>query len=282
VQTWLLFALTADGILSPGERAAAGNALNWVEDPRFDPDRRYLPKCEDDGFIEIPAGEFRMGSDQKKDKEAYKDEVPSHRVRFSPYAIARYPVTVAQYECFVQETGYALEDDWNRYNKYGNHPVVAVSWEDAKAYCHWLAEKIAKPVELPSEAQWEMAARGTDGRIYPWGDEAADPNRLNYSQTGLGETSPVGVFPMGTSCHGAMDMAGNVYEWVEDDWHDNYKGAPGDGRAWVDDPRGSGRVIRGGGWGGSAGDCRSACRIRYEPGGRAFALGFRLVLLPGQ
>jgi formylglycine-generating enzyme required for sulfatase activity len=189
---------------------------------------------------------------------------------------------VAQYECFVQETGYALEDDWKRYNKYGNHPVVAVSWEDAKAYCRWLAEKIAKPVELPSETQWEMAARGKDGRIYPWGNDTAEPNRLNFDQTGISQTSPVGVFPMGASFYGAMDMAGNAWEWVEDDWHESYKGAPNDGSAWIDDPRGSCRVFRGGGWNNAARYCRSAYRNRCVPGSRDFALGFRLVLLPGQ
>jgi formylglycine-generating enzyme required for sulfatase activity len=282
VQTFLLAALTADGILSPRERVAAGNALNWVEDPRFDPDRWYLPREANDGFIKIAAGEFWMGSDQKKDKEAEKREFPRHWVRLGSYSMAKYPVTVAQYACFARATGYPLDENWKRSNKYGNHPVVFVSWEDAKAYCYWLAEKTGKPVTLPSEAQWEMAARATDGRIYPWGDDAANPNRLNFDQTNIHETSPVGVFPMGESDYGAMDMAGNVFEWVEDDFHGNYDGAPDDGKAWINEPRGSNRVLRGGSWLGSAGRCRSAYRDGNGPGGRNSDVGFRLALLPGQ
>jgi formylglycine-generating enzyme required for sulfatase activity len=281
VQTWLHAALSADGILAPRERVAAGNALNWVEDPRFDPDRWYLPRQENDGFIKIAAGEFMMGSDEKKDQKADESEFPQHRVRLGPYAMATYPVTVAQYECFVQETGYRLDDDWKRFNKYSNHPVVYVNWDDARAYCRWLTEKLDKEAVLPSEAQWEMAARGAAGRIYPWGDDAIDPNRANY-EFQIGGTSPVGVFPMGVSYFGAMDMAGNVLEWGEDDWHENYKGAPEDGSAWIDAPRGSTRVIRGGGWLVTARYCRAAYRGRFEPGDRDFYLGFRLALLPGQ
>jgi formylglycine-generating enzyme required for sulfatase activity len=281
VQTWLLFALTADGILSPKERAAAGNALNWVEDPRFDPDRWYLPREENDGFIKIPAGEFWMGSDRKKDKEAKEREFPRHRVRLGPYAMAQYPVTVAQYEYFAQATGYPLHEYWKLINRYGNYPVVMVSWEDAKAYCRWLTEKTGKPVTLPSEGQWEMAARGTDERIYPWGDEAADTNRANY-EFNIGAMSPVGIFPMGKSCFKAVDMAGNVWEWIEDDWHENYEGAANDGSSWADDPRGSFRVLRGGGWGDPARLCRAACRDGCEPGRRDIGIGFRLALPPGQ
>jgi formylglycine-generating enzyme required for sulfatase activity len=278
VQTLLLTALTADGILSPRERVVAGNALNWVEDPRFDPDRWYLPKEKNDGFIKIAVGEFRMGSDRKKGKESFEDERPRHRVRLGPYAIAKYPVTVAQYDCFVQETGYLLDKNWKHLKMHGNHPVKFVSWEDAKAYCHWLTRKLGKPVALPSEAQWEMAARGTDGRIYPRGDDAPGPNKLNFDQTGIDNTSPVGVFPMGASCHGAMDMAGNVWEWVEDDWHDNYEGAPDESNSWIDEPRGSSRVLRGGSWFDIARNCRAASRDRYGPGARDSDLGFRLAL----
>lgn len=284
VQTWLSAALTTDEILSPRERVAAGNALNWVGDPRFDPDRWYLPLDENDGFVSIPAGAFWMGSDTKKDKDAYKSEMPRHQVRVSPYAINKYPVTVAQYECFIQETGYPLVEHWKHYNMYGNHPVVMVSWQDAKAYCRWLAAKIGKPIMLPSEAQWEMAARGTDGRIYPWGDDSPKSNRSNLDQTGIKETSPVGAFPMGKSYYGVLDMAGNTFEWVEDDWHESYegKGDPYDGRAWVDNPRGPNRVFRGGCWNYSTWYCRSACRGRNVPGDRINFLGFRLALLSGQ
>ena len=286
VQTWLMEAMRADDTLSPKERVAAGNALNWVGDPRFDPDKWYLSRKKNYGFIMVPAGEFWMGSDNNKDKDAFDSEFPRHRVRLSEYAIGKHPVTVAQYKCFAQETDLdELDDNWKRFNKYDNHPVVQVSWKKAKAYCQWLAEKFKDrgwQVTLLSEAQWEKAARGPDERIYPWIGDSIDPNRANYDGTGIHETSPVGAFQSDTSHCGAMDMAGNVFEWVEDDWHGDYEGAPDDGKAWIDDPRGPSRVVRGGAWSYSAGHCRAAFRRGSEPGFRGHFLGVRLALLPGQ
>ncbi len=284
VQGWLLAALTAETILKPKERVAAGNALNWVGDPRFDPQKWYLPKEENNGFIRIPAGEFWMGSEEEKDKEAHKSEFPRHLVQLSTYDIAKYPVTVAQYRSFAQEADHQLDDDWYRYNLYDNHPVVMVTWNDAKAYCKWLTEKLNltdQHIELPTEARWEMAARGLDERIYPWGNDDIDPHRANYYDTGIGETGPVALFPNDLSFHGVMDMAGNVCEWVEDDWHRNYESAPKDESAWIDNPRSLHRVLRGGSWGDAAWSCRVACRDGDEPDGRGDDLGFRLVLLPG-
>ncbi len=166
VQKILLDALGAADALSPKERVAAGNALNWVGDPRFDPDSWYLPREEKFGFITIPAGTFWMGSDKKKDKEAGDSEFPRRQVRLAEYAITRYPVTVAQYRCFAQETGLELHEDWQQWNTYDNHPVVMVTWDKAQAYCRWLTEKISDRgwrVMLPSEAQWEKAARVAGG-----------------------------------------------------------------------------------------------------------------------
>lgn len=286
VQQWLHNALTADDKLSPKERVEAGNALNWVGDPRFDPQQWYLPKDASLGFITVPAGKFWMGSDQDQDKEASSaEELPRHRVAVTEYAIARYPVTVAQYKVFAQDTDMELDDAWHQFNRYDNHPVTVVTWNEAKAYCRWLNEKLKGKrwkIMLPSESQWEMAARGLDERIYPWGNDAIDSNRANYKDTAIKGTSPVGGFPSGASYCEAMDMAGNVWEWVEDDWHDDYKGAPDDGSAWIDTPRSPNRVIRGGNWFLPAGDCRSAYRFRGQPGGCIGFLGFRLVLLPGQ
>jgi formylglycine-generating enzyme required for sulfatase activity/energy-coupling factor transporter ATP-binding protein EcfA2 len=282
IQTWLLTAMTAGDSLSPKERIEAGNALNWVGDSRFDSRKWYLPKEADLGFITVPAGKFWMGSDKKKDSEADKDEFPRHCVKLSEYAIAKYPVTVAQYQVFVQETGLSLVENWSRWNRYENHPVVGVSWQDAQNYCQWLTEKLKDRgwmVALPTEAQWERAARIPDDRKYPWGSDKIEPNRANYHDTNVDATSPVGCFPDGANHLGVMDMVGNVWEWCQD-WHGEYS------KEGVTDPSGppsgSSRVLRGGSWLFPAGYCRSACRFGGEPGNRDFVLGFRLVLPPDQ
>ena len=283
VQALLLAAMSGNNMLSAKDRVVAGNALNWVGDPRFDFDKWGLPMDGNYGFIKIPAGVFWMGSDKNKDNAAGDSEFPHHQVNLPEYAISRYPVTVAQFRCFAQQTSLELDHQWIHVNKHDNHPVLMVTWDEAKAYCQWLTEKITDKgvVTLPSEAQWEKAARGSDERIYPWAGDLIDPNRCNFIATGIGETSPVGAFSSDSSFYGAQDMAGNVWEWVEDDWHKNYNGAPEDGRAWIDESRGSGRVIRGGSWGGTAGGCRAACRGWGELGLRD-RLGFRLALLPAQ
>jgi len=270
VQKWLKIAMTADKVLTPEERCDAGNALNWVGDPRFDPERWYLPK-DDDGFIEIPAGSFMMGSDKKRDKDALDREFPPHSVELSAYSINRYPVTVAQFRVFVQETGYDAGSKWS--SDPDNHPVRYVSWDDAVKYCEWLTEKLEMRIQLPTEAQWEYAARGTDGRIYPWGDEA-DPDKANYDDTGINTTSPVGCFPSGNRPCGISDMAGNVWEWCQD-WYGEYTADA------VTNPIGAGvgsdRVLRGGSWYNFARHCRAALRNYRSPGRRYNSCGFRLV-----
>ncbi len=285
VKGWLL-KIMEENLLPPVERVLAGNTLSRIGDPRFNPELFYLPKDDDLGFVKIEAGEFWMGSDKKRDEYASDDEFPQHRVTLSEYHMGRYPVTVAQFRAFVQDSGYTPEGEWEEDNEHDSHPVVNVSWHDAVKYCEWLTEKLGErgfkwQIQLPTEAQWEKAARGTDRRIYPWGDDP-DPDRMNYGDTGINTTSPVGCFPKGKSPFGCFDMAGNVWEWCADDWHDNYDAAPADGRAWIDVPRGPSRVLRGGGWINNAGNCRSAYRIRYSPGFRLRSCGFRLVSPSGQ
>jgi len=278
VQNWLLAAMQADDILSPRERCDAGTALNWVGDPRFNPQNWFLPDDGNSGFVEIPAGAFLMGSDKTRDEDAYKNEFPQHTVELSAYEIARYPVTVAQFRAFVEDSGYNAGKKWQ--NGPDNHPVVDVSWHDATAYCGWLTGKLntGKIVTLPTEAQWEMAARGTDGRRYLWGDKP-DANKANYNDTGIGATSPVGCFPGGENGYGLSDMGGNVWEWCRDRFGE-YPSGP------VTDPRGpqkgSFRVLRGGSWINLAKGCRSAIRSGNDPGKRISRYGFRLVAPPGQ
>lgn len=173
--------------------------------------------------VYVPAGEFLMGSDPKKDKNAHENEQPQHRLFLPDYYIAKTPVTNTQYAAFVQAAGHRLPEHWkDKEAPQGkeNHPVVYIHWRDAVAYCRWLAQATGKSYRLPTEAEWEKAARGTDGRIYPWGDEW-DARRCNASEGGLGETTPVGAYPEGASPYGALDMVGNAWEWCSTIWEDN-------------------------------------------------------------
>ena len=190
-------------------------------------------------MIAIPAGEFTMGSDHEVER-------PPHTVFVDAFEIDQFEVTNEQFERFIAETGYitdaekAGETPWRAYaGGKPKHPVVKVSWNDAKAFCEW-AEK-----RLPTEAEWEKAARGTDGRTYPWGN-AWDVDKANTKDAGYRGTTIVGSFPSGASPYGVMDMAGNVAEWTSD-WFQPYPGYPGgDGEAQYFGEKY--RVIRGGGW----------------------------------
>ena len=163
------------------------------------------------------------------------NELPQHEVTLPRYFIGRYPVTVAQFRACV-EGGGARPENRESLQGFTNHPVVSVSWYDAQHYCDWLTERLrAWPgtpeplaslirhegwqVSLPSEAEWEKAARGTDGRIYPWGNDR-DPDRANYNDTGIDSTSTVGCFPGGASPYGVEDLSGNVWEWTRSLWGD--------------------------------------------------------------
>jgi formylglycine-generating enzyme required for sulfatase activity len=247
-----------------------------------------------------------MGSDKEQDPRAYDDELPQHEMRLRAYYIARYPVTQAQYAEFVRDTGhdvpsskYGFEEDrpfeW-RDGSYppgrANQPVVLVSWHDALAYCEWLTEKLRvwdetpEPlatllreegwgITLPSEAEWEKAARGLGRRIFPWGNEA-NPERANYSDTGIGTTSAVGCFPDGASPYGVEDLSGNVWEWCRTKWEENYRDHQGD-----DDLEGDARrVLRGGAFDDDVTGVRCAFRNGGDPFDRWYYGGFRVVASP--
>jgi formylglycine-generating enzyme required for sulfatase activity len=238
-------------------------------------------------LILIPAGKFLMGSDPAKDYYAAKDEQPQHTVYLSDYYLAKTPVTNTQYTAFVEATD--LEQPWHWESGQPpkgkeDHPVVYVSWRDAVAYCNWLAQVTGKAYRLPSEAEWEKAARGTDGRIYPWGNKR-DPTRCNSKEGDRGEPTPVDAYPQGASPYGLLDMAGNVLEWTRSLWGKDgdkpdfkYPYKPDDGRENLKAGNDVRRVLRGGSWFTAQGGARCAYRYGGVPGGLDDIAGFRVVV----
>ena len=241
-------------------------------------------------MILIPAGEFLMGSDPGKDKDAQGDEQPQHTLYLPDYTIAKTPVTNAQYAEFVRDAGLVEPPrDW-RGDKPPrdrlNHPVVPVGLHDAVAYCTWLADITGKPYRLPSEAEWEKAARGTDGRIYPWGNRWY-PKWCNTSESGKGDTTPVGRYPRGASPYAVLDMAGNLWEGTRSLWGRNWREPdfkypydPTDGRENLGAGDDVLRVLRGGSFNFNRHDARCAYRYYGHPGYRADYFGFRVVVSP--
>lgn len=233
-------------------------------------------------LIQIRAGEFWMGSDLWK-----YDQQPQHRVFLPEFWIGKVPVTVGQYAEFVNRSGYEarpgqIEDP----NRRANFPVVLVTWYDAQAFCRWIeSEFLAKEglfdgmqARLPSEAEWEKAARGQDGREFPWGNESPDSSRCNYYDGNIRDMVPVGGFsPLGDSPYGCADMAGNVFQWT----HSLYKPYPyiaGDGREG-EDAVGE-RVVRGGSASSMAGFLLCSCRVANDPGKAFTTRGFRVCVSP--
>ena len=252
-------------------------------------------------MVTVPAGEFQMGCDSSNPSEnCYTWEQPLHTVYLDAYAIDKYEVTNAQYAEFLNAEGNQEEggdtwldaDDpdvrihesgvWQVDAGYEDHPVIEVTWYGARAYCQWQGKR------LPTEAEWEKAGRGnSDTRMYPWGNQAADCTLANFyvgGSTGycVGDTTPVGSYPTGASPYGAMDMAGNVYEWVNDwyqsDYYDvsPYSNPPGP-------TSGSFKVLRGGSFGHAWNYIRVANRRFNYPYGSFYSFGFRCAgVAPGQ
>ena len=266
-------------------------------------------------FVLVPAGEFDMGSN---DADARPEEKPVHRVKISkPYYIGKHDVTVVQFRSFAdamkfqteaekQNKGWTVKDgkwqevrgaSWRNpgFKQEDNHPVVVVTWNDAREVCRWATKATGRTVRLPTEAEWEYAARGPKSPKYPWGDKwegimanVADASlrRAGFNMQwgeikeddGYPFTSPGGAYKNASWC-GAYDMAGNVWQWCQDYWNDkSYADSPA-----VDPPgpaTGTDRVHRGGCWLDAPGRCRSARRYGYGPGGRDANCGFRVVVEP--
>jgi formylglycine-generating enzyme required for sulfatase activity len=249
-------------------------------------------------FIHIPAGAFLMGTPERElsalakayggTRESYREESPQFSLHLPAFAIARAPVTNALYAAFAAASGARLPITWRGGQPPKHlldHPVVDVTWEEANAFCGWLNQVIAdyqstqstvynlqSAIRLPTEAEWERAARGTDGRTFPWGG-GWDAAKANTREAGRGGTSPVVAYPAGASPEGCLDMCGNVWEWTAS-LDRLYPYDPHDGR---EDPRAPGRrIMRGGCYANPRGYARCACRFRMPPTIRNEFLGFRL------
>jgi formylglycine-generating enzyme required for sulfatase activity len=233
----------------------------------------------------ISAGAFLMGSETTSDPHAFPSESPAHQGNTKAYAIAQFPVTVGEFECFVRDGGTTPETrkhvTWESQLRHRDHPVVCVRWIDAIAYASWLSRLTGQPWRLPTEAEWEKAARWNEthaeARIYPWGDKF-ESWRCNTNASRIGTTTPIDEYSEGVSAYGVWDMAGNVWEWTSSHFR-AYPYDPNDGREDLTSVKH--RVLRGGAWLLDPTVARTTCRNKENPitfAGYFYDVGFRLAL----
>ncbi len=270
----LVAVITAWTIMRPGS-VPVTPALTVAPTPTYALATGSAMVSDKDGMtlVYVPAGEFLMGS-AEGDPDADSDEKP-HKATLDAYWVDRTEVTNEQYRRCVaagacqppSESKSATRASYYGNAEYDTYPVINVSWDAAQKYCTWTGRR------LPTEAEWEKAARGTDGRKYPWGDAAPDAQRVNFNGN-KGDTTAVGSYPSGASPYGALDMAGNVGEWVADWWGETYYQ-----NASAQNPQGpsSGidRVLRGGSWNDDRRSVRAADRSKNAPGNGYLRFGFR-------
>jgi formylglycine-generating enzyme required for sulfatase activity len=293
--TPVLYLRAADGVLFQVENVRAEDGSPPSPSPATQPASSSTQSKIDFDWVTMPAGPFWMGSDKQDDPDAYNDEMPQFRLELPAFRIARTPVTVAQFARFVEVTGYqtTAEQQGSAYGWTGStweeikgaywrqprgvgsgiqqkldHPVTCVSWADVLEFCQWAG------VRLPTEAEWEKAARGIDGRLYPWGNDKPDQKRCNFNRN-VGDTTPVTQYARYASPYGLLDMAGNVWEWTSTKWTDNYNdyASKVDNRLDGDEPR----VVRGGSWFYDDHVMRCAARVWLLPNSRNVDCGFRIV-----
>lgn len=291
VSAWL-YIQRPDPLLTSSSFSSAMR-VDLSEPEGFRPDLWFLPDEELLGFVEVPAGPFLMGSDPNHDQMLFDNErwVPSggrELVDLPTYYIGRYEVTVAQFNMFVEATGFRVDD--GALARPANYPVTHISWPDALAYCRWLESSLlgspATPhflreliengwrVSLPTEAEWEKAARGSDGRIFPWGDTPRR-DRANYEAT---DSAPVGSFNCPECPFGLFDMSGNVWELTSSAYQPYPYGPIADLAALPQDAL---WVMRGGSYSDSSRNIRAAIRGGADPGARRSFIGFRVALSQG-
>jgi formylglycine-generating enzyme required for sulfatase activity len=243
-------------------------------------------------WVTIPRGPFLMGSDPAADPQALDSEQPQHQVLVEEFHIARLPVTIAQFAAFIRATGYRttaeeagwawawLDGGWQSVRGAcwarplgqafpatdpAHWPVTQISWHDAQAFCAWAN------VRLPTEREWEKAARGVDGRLYPWGNQMPEAGLCNCNNI-QGGINAAGQCPTGASPYGVLDMSGNTWEWCASKWRPDYTSPPDD------DPTGpEPRVVRGGSFNGDGGLVRCAARGKLNLSFRDSTVGFRVV-----
>lgn len=295
--------------VQPSARRDVGTVLDALGDPRFDGDGP--------GFISIPATRPTIGTSEAESEGLVADvetvelpadsewvrrywrvsllaELPQHEVDLDAFRIARYPITNVEYERFVAATGYPVPSgggdraaafQWDSVDRRfparrGNHPVVCVSWDDAMAYCEWLSSETGTRYRLPTEAEWECAARGTSGYRYPWGDEW-DATRANTLDEGSADTVSVGCYPEGASCYGVEDCIGQVWEWTSTSWGNEWA-EPAFLYPYAEDGRSEPeaapwKVVRGGSWDDVGAFARCAARGPNLRDFRSHYIGFRIV-----
>ena len=244
--------------LAAAEALAQGGQL-----PPLPKDDAYWVRIE--GTPAFRRGAQKMSKDEPNyDEEAYDWETPAKNpVAIATFELGKYPVTVHEYQCYLADDarnkGAKSPGDWDQQLEHPSRPVVHVLWKDVSAYCEWLTRTGGRVCRLPSEDEWEFAARGEEQRKYPWSNSKPTPHHANFSETGLGHTTPVGLFPAGATREGLLDMAGNIYEWTASDY--------AKGR----------RVLRGGAFGSDTGFLRAASRGSNPPDDRYVSIGFRCV-----
>jgi formylglycine-generating enzyme required for sulfatase activity len=240
---------------APAHTAAAGT------------DIKDCPACPT--LVAIPGGTYTMGNNTSDPSEK-----PAHAVTVGPFAIGRYEVSVQEWNACANAG--ACQKIAQRPNTSPTAPMRDVSWDDAQQYVKWLATVSGKPYRLPTEAEWERAARGGTATRYWWGEQMAQ-GKANCKECGKPwtEDAPANVGSFAANAYGVYDTSGGVWEWVADCWHNNYKGAPADGRAW-DEPDCRVRVIRGGSWREGAPYMVASTRFKYDASVRHSQNGFRV------
>jgi formylglycine-generating enzyme required for sulfatase activity len=235
-------------------------------------------------MVSIPGGSFMMGS-PKGEAERLESEEPQQAVTLSSFCLGKYPVTQAQWRAVaaLDQVNRSLDPDPASF-KGDNRPVERVSWYEAVEFCDRLSQRTKRPYRLPSEAEWEYACRAGTTTPFHFGETIAT-ELANYDGNYTYGAAPKGLYRKGTTpvgsfgvanAFGLCDMHGNVWEWCADHWHENYRGAPTDGSAWLSENEGARRLLRGGSWSYIPRICRSADRVRYNPDYRDNSCGFRI------
>jgi formylglycine-generating enzyme required for sulfatase activity len=266
-----VFVVAAGAATEGSQKEAGGESKSAAKSEASGTPKEFVGK--DDALMAlIPAGEFVMGS---PDGEGLDNEQPEHKVWVDAFYLDRFEATNARYEKFMEETGHVRPKFWEQLDVtlHGELPVIGVSWHDAKAYCEW-AEK-----RLPTEAEWEYAARGTDRRRYPWGNDAPSAQLANYDKNWSykfyeDRLARVGSHEGGRSPFGVYNMAVNVFEWVAD-WYEIKYYLRSPGRNPAGPPAGDVKVMRGGSWNFASEYIRTTSRMKLKPADREADVGVR-------